>query len=381
MNILFIYDAPLRPEVGGTERATSLVMTELSSRGHKCIGILHWDQQNPDVQYLNGKKITSLYAFLKENLIDVVVNQIAFHPRFLRQFLSHGGQQWKNDGGRIISFMHLDPTPEPSKKLSTYFADWGQKDIVGKIKRLIYVLLLPYIYLRADKDYKSGLRYLYDNSDRYILMSKSFVSVFCRLTRLTDTSKVRIIPNMLTFPKIESPSVIDGKDNIVLVVARLDDAQKNISFIINAWRKVKNHHGYTLHVLGDGQDREMLHAQAACVEDIFFEGAQSPLAWYKKAKISLMASPREGWGLTITESLQNGVVPIVLNTSTVFKDIINSGENGFLVKDMNDFVGQITRLITDEDKRKHMAKNCLDSASRFTPSEVGVLWETMLNKL
>lgn len=91
MNILFIYDSPLLPEAGGTERATSFVMTELTRRGHNCIGIIHWDQQNPDVHFLNGKKIGSLYEFLKENQIKVVVNQIAFHPRFLCQFLAHGG--------------------------------------------------------------------------------------------------------------------------------------------------------------------------------------------------------------------------------------------------------------------------------------------------
>ena len=98
MNILFIYDAPLRPESGGTERATSLVMKELSRRGHKCYGILHFDQQKPEIQYINEIKIDSIYDYLKNNNIDVVVNQIAFHPRFLSQFLAYGGQQWKDEG-------------------------------------------------------------------------------------------------------------------------------------------------------------------------------------------------------------------------------------------------------------------------------------------
>lgn len=381
MNILFIYDAPLRPEAGGTERATSLVMNELMRRGHNCYGILHFDQQKPEIHYINGERIDTIYDYLKYNMIEVVVNQIAFHPRFLSQFLANGGQQWKDEGGKIISFMHLDPTPESRKPLKAYFTDWQQKSIVGKIKRLVYVATLPYVYYKTDKEYKKGLRYLYDTSDRYVLMSKSFLSVFMRLTDLKESCKVAFIPNMLTFPEIADASVLDKKQNIVIIVARLDDAQKNISFMIDAWKRVKEHKGYVLHILGDGQDRDKLHSLAKDVNDIVFEGPQSPREWYSKSKIFLMASPREGWGLTITESLQNGVVPIVLNTSTVFKDIINDGENGFLPADKEHYVGYLENLINDSKHRTQMALNGLQSANRFTPKTIGDLWEDMLNDL
>jgi glycosyltransferase involved in cell wall biosynthesis len=381
MNILFIYDAPLRPEAGGTERATSIVMTELSRRGHNCYGMLHFDQHKPEIQYINGTKIDSIYDYLKSNNIDVVVNQIAFHPRFLSQFLAYGGQQWKEEGGKIISFMHLDPTPEPRKKLKTYFADWSQRSVIGIIKRLVYVFSLPYFYYKSDKQYKSGLTYLYDTSDRYVLMSKSFLPIFSKLANLSDTIKVAFIPNMLTFPEIATEEILEKKDNIVLVVARLDDAQKNISFMIDAWSKVNNHRGYTLHILGDGQDRAMLHKCAEGVNDIVFEGSQTPLNWYRKAKIFLMASPREGWGLTITESLQNGVVPVVLNTSTVFMDIINDGENGYLPKTIDEYSSYIETLMCNDALRNRMATSGLQTSARFVPQTVGNLWESMLNEV
>ena len=380
MNILFIYDAPLRPEAGGTERATSLVMNELSRRGHNCYGILHFEQQKPEKHYINGTKIDSIYDYLKRNNIDVVVNQIAFHPRFLIQFLAFGGQQWKEEGGKILSFMHLDSTPVPRKKLKTYFADWSQRSFIGKIKRLAYITSLPYFYYNADKQYKSGLRYLYDTSDRYVLMSKSFLPIFSKLANLSDISKVEYIPNMLTFPEIAKEEILDKKDNIILVVARLDDAQKNISFIIDAWGKVKDHMGYVLHIIGDGQDRDMLHKCAEGINDIVFEGSLFPLNWYRKAKIFLMASPREGWGLTITESLQNGVVPIVLNTSTVFKDIIYNGENGYLPNSIDEYSSYIESLMCNDALRNKMATSGLQTSARFTPQIIGDLWDNMLNE-
>jgi len=212
-------------------------------------------------------------------------------------------------------------------------------------------------------------------------MSKSFLPVFSKLAKLSDTSKVAFIPNMLTFPEIATEEILEKKDNIVLVVARLDDAQKNISFMIDAWSKVKNHRGYTLHILGDGQDKEMLHKRAEGVNDIVFEGSQTPLNWYRKAKIFLMASPREGWGLTITESLQNGVVPVVLNTSTVFMDIINDQGNGFLPKTIVEYSFYIETLMCNDALRNRMATSGIQTSARFTPQKVGDLWDSMLNEV
>lgn len=381
MTILFIYDAPLRPENGGTERATKLVMDELERRGYNCIGILHHDQLKPTEHFLNGEPVTSLYDFLHDNKVDVVVNQIAFHPRFLSQFLAEGGQRWKDEGGKIVSFMHLDPTPAPKPKLKKYFSDWSEKSFLGKLKRLAFVASLPYFRYKEDKAYKAGLRYLYEHSDRYVLMSRSFTDVFVKLSGIEETSKLEYITNMLTFPEIADTSILESKEKMALVVARLDDEQKNHSFIIRAWKSIADHKGFTLHILGDGQDKEMLKSLAAESADVIFEGAQSPLDWYKRASIFLMASPREGWGLTLTESLQNGVVPVVLNTSTVFRDIINDGENGFLATDVEEYTNRIKQLLGGNEIRTRMAINGLESAGRFTPQSVGDSWELMLKSL
>lgn len=380
-NILFIYDAPLCPEAGGTERATKLVMDELSNRGYNCKGILHFNQAEPEIQYLNGEKISSIYEFLKENKIDAVVNQIAFHPRFLNQFLDLGGKRWKEEGGKIISFMHLDPTPAPRKKIRSYLTGIKNKNIIRILKRLIYISLIPIYNYNSLKNYRSGLKEIYEKSDRYILMSNSFIPIFSNLARLENTEKIRIIPNMLTFPQIANESIFERKEKIVLVVARLDDEQKNISFIIDAWGKIKDHRGYKLHIVGDGSDREILHQKAKLTNDIIFEGQQTPLHWYEKAKIFLVASPREGWGLTITESLQNGVVPIVLNTSTVFSDIIDHKKNGFLANDMSEYIMYLIELLNDDSKLKSIAVNGLKSAKRFSKNKVGDIWISMLGEI
>lgn len=381
MTILFLYNSPLKPEVGGTERATRLVMDELGRRGYETIGLLHADRERPGHFYLNGVAIYSLYDFLVANRVDVVVNQIAYHNWLLSDFLKYGGKEWRNNGGKIISFMHLDPTPAPKKKITVYFEDWDKKSFIGKIKRLLLILYLPFLNRKIDKAYRYGLRYVYDNSDRYILMSESFTKIFSELSGLKDLSKLRYITNMLTFPDIEHPEIVSQKDKTVLVVARLDDEQKNISFIIDVWKSISNHEGHTLHIIGDGQDRMKLEKRASGVMDIIFDGQLNPHPLYKQAKIFLMASPREGWGLTLTESLQCGVVPIVLNTSSVFSDIITNEANGFLVNDQEDFKNRLELLLSNQSIYETMALNGLMSVASFTPNTVGKKWDNLLHEL
>ena len=378
--IAFLYDSPLRPEVGGTERATKLVMDELACRGYKTIGLIHTTRKNPDEYFHNGVKI-SLRDFLADNNVDIVVNQIAFHYWLLESFLRNGGSEWQKKGGKIISFMHLDPTPAPKKKIKRYFDDWKQKTIMGKIKRIGFILSLPWFNYKIDSEYKSSLKFLYQNSDKYVLMSRSFSEIFRKLTGLKDYDKLAYITNMLTFPKIEEPSILESKNKSVLIVARLDDEQKNISFMIDVWRKIKKHHGYTLHILGSGDDEMLLKNKAKGVEDIVFEGQKSPLEYYRKAQIFMMASPREGWGLTLTESLQNGVVPVVLNTSKVFKDIINHKSNGFLAESKGEFMDCVKLLMTNNDIRDKMAINGLNSTNKFSKRTVGDNWENLIKDL
>jgi glycosyltransferase involved in cell wall biosynthesis len=380
MNILFLYDSPLNPEAGGTERATKLVMDEMERRGHTCIGLLHFNQDNPDEYFLNGDRIASLMDFLNDNHVDVVVNQIAFHYWLLKEFLAHGGQEWKDKGGKIVSFMHFDPKPYRNP-LSSYFRDWNEKNLVGKVKRLGLMLYLPYLNKNISKTANNSLRYIYNNSDYYIVMSPSYVEPITQRTHLANADKVRVITNMLTFRKIEDEGILEKKEKIVLVVARLDENQKRISTIIRAWQALKNHNGYTLHIVGSGQDEKYLKNIASTSDDIIFNAQQSPLIWYQRACIFMLASPREGWGLTLTESLQCGVVPIAMNTSEVFKDIIDDGITGYLANTKKEYIARLQQLINDDTLRIKMAKAGLKAASRFSAEFVGDKWEEMLDEL
>lgn len=380
MTILFMYDSPLLPEKGGTERATKLVMDELARRGHTTIGLLHFNQADPDEYFLNGDRIHSLTDFLDENHVDVVVNQIAFHYWLLKEFLAHGGQEWKEKGGKIISFMHFDPDIN-YVPIKSYYRNFWQKDLVHKIKRLGFFFFIPKYRRLYKKTRIESFRYIYEQSDRYVVMSPSYIRALQQLTGFDSMPKVCVITNMLTFPDIADRSILGVKEKMVLIVSRLDENQKRISLMIKAWLSLKDHYGYKLHIVGSGQDELFLKQLAVGCKDIVFDGAQSPLVWYQRARIFLLASPREGWGLTLTESLQNGVVPVVMNTSKVFGDIICDGRTGFFADTPQQYAKRIELLMTDDQLRNKMAVAGLESAHRFSPESVGDKWEKMLNEM
>lgn len=383
MNILFLYDSPLLPEKGGTERATKLVMDELARRGHTTIGLLHFNQDNPDEYFLNGERIPSLIDFLNEHHIDVVVNQIAFHYWLLKEFLAHGGQEWKDKGGKIISFMHFDPTGSKPLPIKGLLRDFGKKSFLAKIKRIAMILFYrPILIRRTKKTGQKSYRYIYDNSDAYVVMSPSYIEPFATKAGLQDTSKMHVITNMLTFPEIADKSIIKQKENKVVVVARMDEQQKRISTILKVWHSI-DLKDWTLQIIGTGKDadyyKEMVTKKH--IRNVEFLGHQTPWPFYQKAKLFMMSSPREGWGLTITESMQNATVPIVLNTSAVFRDIVRDKVDGFLPNNEREMAERLTQLMSDNDLRNQMAEAALEGAARFTPEKVGEQWENLLIKI
>lgn len=91
MNVLWIYNLPLIPEAGGTERITSLVSRGLTLHGHQCLGILVFNERTGSITY-DSEFITDLYSFLCKHQVDIVINQIAYDKWLLDVFLKKGGE-------------------------------------------------------------------------------------------------------------------------------------------------------------------------------------------------------------------------------------------------------------------------------------------------
>ena len=381
--ILWMYEKKLNPEDGGTERISDLIMKGLKERGYKCMGFLEI-HKNDNVILYGNQQIENIYAFLKENKVDIVINQLGYGDWLLKRFYKEGGRKWKNEGGKIITCLHFDPKiPRLTRNL--IFHHWIQKSVIEKIAALKRYLLAPYYEKREEDSITDVYRYLYEYSDLFVMLSTTHYKYFKTLLHLKDYSKLRAIPNPLTFPEISSPDALYKKRKQVLVVARMSEYHKNISFVLKVWNRLdkqKKLSEWQLVLVGDGPDKEEYqeYVNKNSLHNVFFKGQQSPEKFYEESSIFLMTSPAEGWGLTITESLQKGVVPIVMNSSPVFSEIIDNGINGFLTQDksLSDLSNTLDKLINNPAMRLKMAEEALHKASKFTIDSVIDQWEQLL---
>lgn len=380
MNILWIYDTPLIPEAGGTERMTSLIAKGLSKDGHCCLGQM---VVNPDSTFvLDGKFIEDLYIFLKSNKVDCVINQEGRNKGLLQQFLNCGGEKWHNEGGMIISCLHFDTRVTD--------AVYHHKAKLNKTLRDYYSLVRAILTRTKDQkkiDQRLGeqYRWLYDHSDYFITLSEQYNPYFKQVANLQEAMKLISINNPLTFDSISPSSILDSKKKVVLVCARMNEYQKRISLALKVWNRIKKSEiaaEWILKIVGDGPDLSYYidFVESNHIPDVYFEGRKDSEFYYTEASIFMMTSRYEGWGLTLTESLQRGVVPVAMNNAPVFREIIQNGYNGYLTKRdcIGDLVKHILMLMSDERRLNAMQNNALVSANRFTLDKTMEKWREII---
>lgn len=381
MTILWIYNMPLRPEAGGTERITSLVAKGLSMLGHKCMDILVFNQKG-DITYQENP-VSDVYQFLNENKVDIVINQIAYSKWLLADFLSKGGCRWHMEGGKIISCLHFDPKPA---SFFHYLKNKRDKNIVDYISIIKSLVFYPYYQLKSYRETGEIFNWIYDNSDFFVTLSPSHFKFFKKVTRRNEYNKLRAINNPLTFEDISTADIISEKENIILICSRMDEYQKRVSLALKAWKKIQHKpeaRNWRIKIVGTGEDLENYkkYAEHHNLQRISFEGLQNPEPYYRKSDILLMTSYGiEGWGLTLTESLQRGVVPVVMNTSSVYSDIITHCYNGFLSEKSNldSFIHCMESLMADKQRLRSMQLNALASSERFTLDRTMKKWQELI---
>ena len=222
----------------------------------------------------------------------------------------------------------------------------------------------------------------------YVTLSHTHFPYLKSLLELKSYDKLYAINNTLTFDDIASTDILDKKDKTILLVARLSEIHKRISIALKVWSNISRKNEYkdwNFKIVGDGADMQRYknYVQKHAIDRITFEGEQDPEPYYRDASIFLMTSPAEGWGLTITESMQRGVVPVIMNSSPVFSEIIEDGKSGILVEDNNlkEFQNAIERLMNNDDLRISLGKNGLQRAKLFNKESTTKKWEELLKKI
>lgn len=377
MNILFVTRFYPDSRIGGIERVTGLLSKCFYNQGLQ-VYCLHFEKSKYDGSLDNivhACHLKDLYDkewikdYLTKNKINVVINQSHF---FYTPFLS---SVVHDIGAKLITCCHS------STSMKTISKEDAIKQSHG-VKRILLTFAYPLFKFVSERKLKRKHLRSFRCSDKTILLSKSIKEEYAHKLGIDySDSRLEYISNPLSFDNTISGEEMTRKENVVLVVARLYEPQKRLSLLFNIWKRVQRD-DWKLVVVGDGEDRGWYENMVKELElkNVFFEGVQQPQPYYQKAKIFAMTSSWEGLPMTIIESFQMGVVPVVMDSFPAAKDMIVDGENGCLVDDCDTFAfaKELHELMIADKKLQALALGAIASSNRYEIGEIGAEWMKIL---
>lgn len=216
---------------------------------------------------------------------------------------------------------------------------------------------------------------------------------FDKVVLLTEEDKIyrnykngdTVIPNLIS--AFDSQPEYDVNSKKVISVGRLD-AFKNFKDLIEVWKEVvKIFPVWTLHIYGEGQEKQMLQDMINDLHlqnNVFLEGRTNEVdKVLKSGAFFLFTSKAEGFGMVLVEAMQMGLPVISYDCPCGPKDIISDGADGYLIPllDKQLLEDKIKSLISNEDLRKEMSKNAIEKSKHFSEEVVMPQWIELFKRL
>ncbi|MFN3271026.1 MAG: glycosyltransferase [Cloacibacterium caeni] len=152
----------------------------------------------------------------------------------------------------------------------------------------------------------------------------------------------------------------EAKENIITYVGRLSK-EKNIDHIIDIYNSSKLVNNFKLHIIGEGELREILQKKAHN-PNIIFRGIMSSdeiCQHLTKSKIIILTSQTEGLSTVLIEAMFCGNILLSYNCNYGPKEIVNN-KNGFLI-DVGD-KSEAIKILNNLTENKYLQKNLMKSS-------------------
>lgn len=169
------------------------------------------------------------------------------------------------------------------------------------------------------------------------------------------------------------------EESIVLTVGRLIKT-KHHDRLIKIFREISSE-GWKLVIVGGdalkqkGMKRLKKLVKKLEMEDVVeFTGTVSDIeSYYKKSKVFAFTSSSEGFPNVIGEALSAGLPVISYDCVAGPSDMIDDGENGFLVPLFEDrsYSEKLKKLMDDENLRSKMAEKAKQKIKEFSIEKIG----------
>ena len=203
-------------------------------------------------------------------------------------------------------------------------------------------------------------------------------------TSFGDGIDLRVIPSASAnfgYDSLESFRIREEIKQKFIVghIGELDDSHKGQLDIIKLARELKNkEHDIAFLMVGSGRDEFRFKKASEDLDNIYFAGQVENIGDYLNAfDVFIFPSRHEGLGSTLLDAIDFGL-PIIARDVGGIPDIIEHGENGYLVSDEDlDFLTPLISLysdvtIRDEMSEKNRKKSDEFSIERMTESYISL---------
>lgn len=384
MNVLFFVTCTPSPENGGVERVTYTLTKELKERGFRCFCAYLYEVNNREgvnlydgifqFDYTRKSAKNEMVEYLQSNHIDIIVNQFATIDTLSSFFYDIR----MKTNIKLITCYHFDPLAGYSKDRLFANVSVSLKAYLAFLfkKNLYFLFKIFFCYIRK-KRFQRGI----NGSDKFIFLSHSHIDSLFKYYHIDAVDKIKYIPNPLSFDCSFDINLANKKKN-VLIVSRLKEDQKRVGLSLLIWKELEkyNYNGWTLNVLGYGDDLDFYldMVNKETIKNVHFCGHQNPIEYYKESSILIMTSPSEGFGMTLIEAKQMGCVPMAMSSIafTSVYDIINDGIDGYVIAsdDIKQYTEKLHHLMINDQLRMMMAKNGIEDSKRFLAGNIVDKW-------
>lgn len=389
MNILFLLRSL---DIGGLEVVTATLANKFVAEGHR-VCVFAFERRSGKVLDRFGHDvevaIAGEYRQTKQNVnlirkiligskIDVVINQWGL-PLIPIKTLCEAK---KGLNIKVISVYHNDPLQNGRiQSVETEIAKTQnpvQKSLL-RAKKFAYRCVTGY-----------AMRYIYQHSDAFEVLSPSYVSHFQSFTGLRHTPNLVVQTNPITIDTDGFVYHSENKLKEIVYVGRVDYTQKRVHRVIETWAQLEHRFpDWRLTIVGDGEERENIEHMVSDMElgHVQFEGFQSPRPYYERASLLILTSEFEGFPLVLAECMSFGVVPVVYGSYSAVYDIVEDGKDGFIVPKGNEgfnadvMAERIKPLMANHDKLNDMALNAIEKSKNYSIDKIYEQWMGVIQNI
>ena len=373
-------------EVGGQEVVTAILADTFIKKGHQVV-IASFKQPNdmmvkrtnPAVRFytIGGFKYSKenvdvVRRILQEHHINVVINQwgLPYVPCKVLNVAKEGMAV------KTIAIYHN--SPDTNARI---------KDVEIALSETHNPLKKAMLYAKmfAFKQITSwSMKYVYQNTDLYMVLSPSFVKKFKEFTGITHPSHLQVLTNPVTIDSSSYDYSLSKKQKEIIYMGRIDYNQKRVYRVVDTWAKLEQvFPDWKLTIVGDGTARKDIEKQVKeyGLQRVSFEGFQQPKPYYERASILMLTSEYEGFPLVLAECMSFGVIPAVYNSYSAVCDIIDGGKDGIVLPyhkrgyDANEAAGMIANIMKDDGKREQMALAAIKKSKEYSVEKIYQEWE------